>query len=273
MPRGARSSAAPSRTSNATCAPFALIAIAVRHSPRTTRPLGRQLPSVSDEHSLTPTRGEQAAEGAAILLSTMPYIGGPLAEIAKGFVTRRQSRRLHGCLADVAADLRGLQGRIDATLDGSHDFEAFAERTFQAAEQTVQAEKLDALRATFLNTVLAAPPQYDRGLEIIDLLLRLQPQHLTLLRLFADPVRADAEAGHPLRNLPGPLVPPVVLLHMLLPGGEADDMFRATEVLRREDLLWGSHLKAAVENRGAAMLQGRLSPFGSRVVNYLMLPG
>lgn len=207
-----------------------------------------------------------------MLLSTVPYVGGPLAEIAKGFVTRRQARRLHEFLGALAADLGRLQDRIDATLGGSHDFEAFAERTFQAAEQSVQTEKLDALRAVFLNTVLAPPPPYDRGLEIIDLLLRLQPQHLTLLRVFADPARADAEAGHPLRDIPSPQVPPMVLLYKLLPGWEGDDLFRATEVLRREDLLWGSHLKAAVENHGVGVLQGRLTPYGSRVVNYLTLP-
>jgi hypothetical protein len=224
-----------------------------------------------DEHSLNPTRGEQVAEGTAIALSTVPYIGGPLAEIAKGFVTRRQTRRLHQFVLDLASDLRRLQDRIDSTLGGSEDFEALAERTFQAAEQSVQGEKLKGLRAVFLNTILSPPP-YDRGLEVVDLLLRLQPHHLTLLRVLADPAQADAEAGHVLRGLLGPRIAPLTLLLKLLPEWEADDLSRAMEVLRREDLVQGSHIRAVVENHGIAVLQGRLSPFGSRVVNYLMLP-
>lgn len=143
------------------------------------------------------TGGEQAGEAAALALSALPYVGGPLAEVAKGFISRRQNPRLNQFLRDLAADLDELKGRLNAKLGESADFEDFAERVVSAAEQTVQEEKLDALRAVFLNTILSSPPRYDPALEVVDLVLQLQPRHLVVLKILEDPAprRPGSRAG------------------------------------------------------------------------------
>src|SRR5688572_13086815 len=108
------------------------------------------------------TKGEHAGEVAALGLSLVPYVGGALSDLAKGLVARRQNRRLNDFLRGLATDLSALSGRINETLGDSDDFQDFAERVFAAAENSAQREKLDALRAVFLNTILSAPPAYDR---------------------------------------------------------------------------------------------------------------
>ena len=41
----------------------------------------------------------------------------------------------------------------------------------------------------FLNTILASPPSYERGLEMTGLVMRLQARDIVILRILADPRR------------------------------------------------------------------------------------
>lgn len=218
------------------------------------------------------TGGERAGEVVAITLSALPYVGGPLAEIAKGFVLHRQNRRLNAFLGELAADLDAVKGHLNAALGGSEDFEDFAERVFSAAEQTVQQEKLDALRAVFLNTILSSPPQYDRGLELVDLLLRLQPRHIVILRILADPRHADKEAGGVVGEGGNIGTSINQILRKLLPSWNEEEVVRTWEGLRREELVGGVHIKAMITDRGYHQLEGWLSSFGDKAVASLRNP-
>jgi hypothetical protein len=228
---------------------------------------------VTDEQDpVHSTPGERAGEVASIALSAVPYVGGPLAEIASSVVQGRQNRRLNAFLTSLATDLQNLRKRIEATLGESEPFQNFAERIFTAAGQTVQQEKLDALRAVFLNTVLSTPPRYDRGLEMVDLIMRLQPRHLILIRILADPREADRV----MRNVVGEggNIGTSInqILRKLLPEWDEDDIARTWEALRREELVTGAHIKAMITDRGYHQLEGRLTQFGTRLVNYLINP-
>jgi hypothetical protein len=225
-----------------------------------------------EQDPLFATRGEQAGEAAALALSAVPYVGGPLAEIAKSFVSRRQNRRLNDFLRQLAADLDDVKGRLNAKLGGAEDFEDFAERVLAAAEQTVQQEKLDALRAVFLNTILSSPPRYDRALEIVDLVLQLQPRHLVLLKILADPRGADREAGGVVGEGGGMATSINQILRKLLPSWDDEEIARTWEGLRRAELGSGAHVKAMMTDRGYHQLEGRLSSFGEQVVEYLRHP-
>lgn len=226
-----------------------------------------------DEKDPVHTTGrERAGEGIAIALSAVPYVGGPLAEIAKGFVTDRQNRRLNAFLKELAEDLDTVKGRLNAALGGSEDFQDFAERVFSAAEQTVQQEKLDALRAVLLNTILSSPPQYDRGLELVELLLRLQPRHLVVLWILEDPGHADREAGGVVGEGGNITTTISQILLKLLPRWEEEEIARTWEGLRREELVGGVHIKAMITDRGYHQLDGLLSSFGQVVVSSLRNP-
>lgn len=218
------------------------------------------------------TDGERSVEVAAIALSAVPYVGGPLAEIAKSFVTGRQNRRLNEFLKNLATDLDAVKASLNADLGGSEDFQDFAERVLSAAEQTVQEEKLNALRAVFLNTILSSPPNYDRGLELVDLVLRLQPPHLVLLRILENPRKADEEAGGLVGDGGNMSTSINQILSRLLPTWEGEEIVRTWEDLRREGLVAGVHIKAMITDSGYHQLENRLSGFGQQVVAYLRNP-
>lgn len=218
------------------------------------------------------TSGERAGEIAALALSAVPFVGGTLSELAKGVVVRRQSRRLNGFLANLAADMSSLHSRVNRILGESEDFDDFAERVVTAAEQTIHQEKLDAIRAVFLNTILSDAPDYERGLEILDLVLRLQSRHLVVLRILADPLKADKDAGEVVGRGGGISTTLDAILQRLLPKWTDEEIGRTWEGLRREELVQGQHLKAMITDRGIHQLEGRLSSFGQAVARYLINP-
>ena len=98
----------------------------------------------------------------------VPVVGGVLSGIADSLIGMRRNRRLSTFLDELAADLTSVTKKIDEEFVKGEDFENLAETIFVKASESSQKEKLDALRAVFLNTVLSDHPNCDEALEMVD---------------------------------------------------------------------------------------------------------
>lgn len=221
---------------------------------------------------LSVTPAELTGEVVSAALSAVPVAGGPMAAIANGLISRRQNRRLNKFLVDLAADMKGLEQRINRDFAKSEEFEAVAEDVFSKAAETRQQEKLDALRAIFLNTLLSDRPSYDATAEIAQLVHDFQARHIVMLRILADPLRADQEMGNVVGSGGGIATSIMSIFRKLLPEWTEDEIDRTWAELHERKLHSTPGTKVMMTDRGIHQLEGRLTRFGQHVVGFLTHP-
>jgi len=225
-----------------------------------------------EQQPLEDQPAETAIEAVSVALSAVPVAGGPLAEIAGAIIRRRQNRRLNRFLIDLAGDLQRLSDRVNSEFVRTDEFQDLAEDILTKATETRQQAKLDAFRAIFLNTVLAQRPNYNEASEIATLVDRLQEQHIALLRILADPRRADREMGRPVGEGGGFATSINQILRRLLPEWDDDQIDRTWADLLDVKIHNTPGTKAMMTDSGVHQLENRLTPFGWKVVRYITSP-
>jgi hypothetical protein len=222
-----------------------------------------------DDIPIKPTPGEKAMEAAAIAFNAIPYAGGVLSDVAQAVISRRQNRRLNEFLLNLANDLSRLKSSLNAEFLKTEDFHDLAEEVFGKAAETRQADKLQALRNLFVNTILSANPTYDEAAEIIRMLEGWQPRHIVLLRILADPIAADRSMKNAVGPGGGTLTSINQILRKLLPGWDEEQIDRTWNELHDARIHATRGTRAMMTDRGIHQLEGRLTEFGQRVAWYL----
>lgn len=138
---------------------------------------------------------ESTLEQFSAIASAAPFVGGPLATIAKSIAERRQNRRLSSFLEQVVEDMNRLETRLNEDFLSSEEFEDLAEEILSNAADTRQEEKLEAYRRIFLNALTAKDASYSGAARVIRFVRRWDPEHLVMLRLLHDPLPFFEESG------------------------------------------------------------------------------
>ncbi len=138
------------------------------------------------------TAKDRALTIVRAVTSAVPYIGGPIAELADLVASPLEKRR-EAWAKEVCDGLHSMEEKIAAfSIESLKDSDAFASALAQAlsaVSRTHEQEKLNALRNAVLNTALAPPAAgYDTGV-LIGLCETLTPWHLKVLCFFDDPRR------------------------------------------------------------------------------------
>lgn len=232
----------------------------------------REREMAEGDRPLQPTTVEVTGEVAAIALSAVPVAGGPLSGIASAVIAKRQNRRLNQFLMDLAADLKDLDDRLNSDFLRTEEFEDLAEDVFSKAAEARQQEKLDALRAVFLNAAIAPVPSYDEVEEITNLIQAWQTRHIVLLRILADPLAADERMNNAVGSGGGFSTSISAILQELLPEWDDDQVDRAWQDLYDAKILRTPGTKAMLTDQGINQLQNRLTDFGVKVARFLTFP-
>ena len=156
----------------------------------------------ADEESKLPqpARNDHAYGAAKVILSAIPIVGGPAAELFGTVIAPPLAKRRDAWLESLAEQLSALKDKVKGfTIESLRDNDAFVSAVMQATQvamRTHEREKLDALRSAVLN--VAAAVHHEGGPQELLLMLvdQLTPLHLRLLRLFeqGEPVRAQDHA-------------------------------------------------------------------------------
>jgi len=116
--------------------------------------------------NLESTAIEDSGKVVAIALNTVPMVGGIMSGIANEVIAKRQNRRLNNFLVSLAKKLKGVSEKINRDFISKEEFQDLTEDIFSKAAETKQKEKLEALKAIFLNTVLSDKPNYNEAAEM-----------------------------------------------------------------------------------------------------------
>lgn len=122
--------------------------------------------------NLESTAIENSGKVVAIALNTVPMVGGIMSGIANEVIAKRQNRRLNIFLVSLAKKLKGVSEKINRDFISKEEFQDLTEDIFSKAAETKQKEKLEALKAIFLNTVLSDKPNYNEVAEMAVLVER-----------------------------------------------------------------------------------------------------
>jgi hypothetical protein len=130
-------------------------------------------------------------------VSAIPVIGGPLGVALADRLARPYQRRMDEFLNDVAVALNELRARV-GDFDDLAKSEAFLDAVAagtRIAERS-RREKRELLRNAVLNTALATDPDEDQQHVFFDLIDRLPPVALRLLKFVSDPQYRHDVIGH-----------------------------------------------------------------------------
>jgi hypothetical protein len=218
------------------------------------------------------TSGETTLEVVAIALEAIPHVGGVLSSTASYFLERRKNRRLNKFLVDLAEDLQSVKDQINREFAKSEEFQDLTEDILSKAVETRQQEKLDALRAIFLNTVLSDHPDYGETAEIADLVYGWQFRHVVLLKILDDPRAADEQMGRVVGEGGGLTTSINRILGKLLPEWNEDQIERTWQDLHDKRIHRMSGTRTMMSDTGIRQIENRLTDFGSKVTSYLRNP-
>jgi hypothetical protein len=224
------------------------------------------------DRPVNPTAAETTAEMAAIALEAVPAVGGVLAGIATAIISKRQNKRLNEFLMALAGDLRELRDRVNTSFTQTDSFQNLAEDVFSKVAETRQLEKIEALRAIFLNTILSDRPDYNEASEIADLINRWQARHVILLRILADPLSADRQMSGVVGRGGGISTSINQILSRLLPQWDDDQLDRTWKDLYDDQIHRTPGTKVMMTDRGIHQLENRLTDFGKKVARYISTP-
>jgi hypothetical protein len=130
-------------------------------------------------------------------LSSLPFVGGALAEEMGLLLITPLARRRYEWWADVARRLHEVEARVAGfrfeDLGSNERFVSAMVQATQSATKTHRKEKLEALRNAILNIALGHSPTDDLQAIFLSLVDSFTPVHLEVLRYFQH--RNDFDLG------------------------------------------------------------------------------
>jgi hypothetical protein len=200
-------------------------------------------------------------------LSTIPVVGGPVAELFQLVIVPPLQKRQLEWMEDIAERVAKLEAKKGISIDELRDNPAFVDAVLaagQAAVRTSSREKREALRNAVVNSVLRNAPPPDMQQLYLSILDNLSPWHLRLLVLFRDPVAWFQRAGKPFPNVTmGSLK---LVINQAFPETrdfEAQDIWRdlfARGLVNTQDI--------GTSMTGQGLRSGRTSTLGTGMVDF-----
>jgi hypothetical protein len=140
----------------------------------------------------SPTGWDYAHTAAKVVISALPYVGGPAAELFEKVVTSPLSRRRDKWLTELFQKINKLQECVSefdpVRLAHSDEFLSAFLQAAGAALKTHQTEKLNALRNSVLNVALGRAPDEDQQTIFLSYVDGFTPWHLRILKFFESPL-------------------------------------------------------------------------------------
>jgi len=221
---------------------------------------------------LKPTDIEDSAKVVAIALNTVPIVGGVMSDIANEIIEKRQSRRLNNFLISLAEKLKGVSEKINRDFISKEEFQDLTEDIFSKAAETKQEEKLEAMKAIFLNTVLSDKPNYNEAIEMAALVEGWQSRHIVLLKILSNPIEADEQRGRVVGNGSRLTTNISHILKLLLPTWDEEQIERTWLELYDARIHKTDGVRATITDSGVHQLENRLTEYGIKVVRYIEEP-
>ena len=221
----------------------------------------------SDLDRLRPTTAEELIAGAALVGNAFPLIGGVASGIALFSVSERRWVRL-------IEFLRSVEQKLEQLTSISADQEELVAEVLERVVRERSHEKTDSFRNILLNAVTDEGMDYDEVIEMVRLVEQMTPNHIKLLSVLQDPVKADERLGGKVAEQTAAFYmgPHVTFLRPFFPDWGDERLRRAWGDLQRFNILTQDYPTAMGSTFTLEGLSGYVSAFGRTVVSYIIGP-
>lgn len=133
----------------------------------------------------------RAYKVAKIIISGVPFLGGPTAELFSAIIVDPLSKRREEWIESIVKRILELEDKVKGfkieELSKNNMFLTTIMHASQAAIRNHQEEKLEALRNAVLNASLPNPPDEDMQLMFLNFIDTFTPWHIRILMFLNDP--------------------------------------------------------------------------------------
>lgn len=218
-----------------------------------------------EKKDLIPTSKEiePAIDWISVVVSVVPYLGGPISSIRSGITSARRESRIREVLEGLATNLEDFKSEVSEEYVRTEDFEELFERTFRQVAEERNEEKRRIYRDFLADAIKSPGEPYDEQLRFLRTLEEMQPDQITLLKAInqepeVDTGRTAFVAGSSLHVLKG-----------RLPQMDED---RIEELVNQLNDMWVinfTSLKTVMTASGARSLASTITPYGLRFMKFI----
>lgn len=211
-------------------------------------------------HLPAKVKDDIALDVSAVLVSAVPWLGGPVSSILSGISVQRKVGRVKEALDALAEELRNFKSEASEQYVKTEEFEELFRHTLKLVAEEIGQEKRRLYR-TFLSGVIREPEEpYDEKRRHLRTLEDLQGDHLQLLRAILQEPEMDR----------GTMGSPIGTLQKRLGGVTSERIRELVEGLDRMGVTkLSGNLATMMTGHGAADLRGALTPYGKRLMSYI----
>lgn len=218
--------------------------------------------TVMQEKILPASTGtEKALDGAAILVSVVPWIGGAISNVLSGMSQGRKFDRVDEVLRGISGDLAGFKSEASEEYVRTDEFEDLLEYTLRRVGEQRNEEKRSMYRA-FLSGDIESPGRYtdyDKKLEIVRAIELLLSDDIEVIRA----LRREPEPDH------GWTGSPIHTLAVRLPGFDNRRIDDSVDRLKSLRIISSGNLRLMMTGRAAADMRTWFEPFGLNLIRYI----
>ncbi len=215
-----------------------------------------------DDEKLIPasTPAETALDVASFVGSAVPWIGGPVGNVLGGISTGRKIARVREVLEGLVTDLTQFKSDASEQYVKTEDFEELLEHALRKAADERHEEKRQIYRS-FLSQAIKSPGEpYDEQIRFLNTLEQLQPDHLKIIRAFAQQPKSD----------PGMMGSPLQTLRQRLPEMDETRIEDLVSQLNDMRVTGQTSLKTMMTGSGAENLQLSITQYGQRFLKFII---
>jgi len=224
------------------------------------------------EEDLKPSYGDYAHVGVKTGLSTIPLIGGPIAELFSAVIAPPLEKRRDVWLIELYRRLKDLEITMDGfkieNLKNNEQFISVLLFATNIAMRTHQQEKIDALQNAVINSAINISIEENIQQIFLNIIDRYTPWHLMLLQYYENPRQYGDK-----RNISYPswtMGGPATVLEFTFPNlkGQRELYDQLTRDLYNDGLLNSNDfLHVTMTDNG--MFASRTSKMGSNFLSYI----
>lgn len=204
---------------------------------------------------------DKLIEAISLVSSAIPGIGGPLSNILSGSITKRRIERITEFLNDLAGNFDHLKEDINEEYIKGDEFEEILEQTLLKAAEERNEEKRRMFRTYLINSMKIFDDGYDEKIRILRLMEQLQVAHILVIKAILK------EPDPNFHGFSGSIGNTLIKRISSLSRDQIYDLANQLQDMRLTKL---ANLNTMMTASGAEDLRSGLTPFGAKVVKYIL---
>ena len=202
-------------------------------------------------------------------VAAFPLGGGIVASLISDYIPKSREKKTIEFIKRLSEDLEQHKEHVNEEYVKSDEFQFLLIRSWRAAVEHFQVEKIEGFRALLVNAALGKTSTSDERELFVNILDNLTGYHFEMLKLLKDPVAWNQQHGNPVN--PSGMVSISQILRLLLPHWDDARIEIILNDLYAKGLSssGAERIKSMLSGGGIERMQNSLTPFGMKFLDFV----